>query len=454
MEINQLVKLQKEYFRTGETRSTGFRVAQLKKLYAAVKANEAEIARAMKLDMNKAPEEVYMTETGLVLDELRYHIKHLPKWNKRKYVSTPLAQFAARSFVSPEPYGTALIMSPWNYPILLCLEPLIGAISAGCTAIVKPSAYAEHSSNVIGKIIEETFDAQYIAVVQGGRQANSQLLEQAFDYIFFTGSPVVGQLVMESAAKHLTPMTLELGGKSPVIVTADADIRLAAKRIAFGKVLNGGQTCVAPDYLLIHSQVKEQFVTAFQEALNEFFPGGETQDMNVIINEKHYQRVKGLMDSGTVVAGGETDDQRRFIAPTLLDEVSFTSPIMQEEIFGPILPMITVDELDQCIDYIVSRPKPLALYLFTNNREVEERVLNACSFGGGCINDTMIHLATSKMGFGGVGASGMGEYHGKKSFDTFTHYRSIVKKANWIDLPVRYRPYSEAREKLMKIFLH
>lgn len=454
MDIKGLVQKQNEYFRTGETRTTAFRLAQLKKLYNAVKENEAEIAQAMKMDMNKAPSEVYMTETGLVLEELRYHMKNISRWNKRKRVSTPLAQFAAKSFTAPEPYGTALIMSPWNYPIQLCLEPLIGAISAGCTAIVKPSAYAENSSKIIGKILGETFDEKYIAVVQGGRSENSQLLEQAFDYIFFTGSPAVGHMVMESAAKHLTPITLELGGKSPVIVDASANIKLAARRIAFGKVLNGGQTCVEPDYLLIQKTVKDKFVEEFRNALHEFFPDGDMSDMNVIINEKHYQRVKRLLDSGTAVVGGNYDDSRRFIAPTLLDDVEIDSPVMQEEIFGPILPMIPFDKVEECVDYIADNPKPLALYLFTNQKEVEDKILNSCSFGGGCINDTIIHLATSKMGFGGVGASGMGDYHGKKSFDTFTHYRSIVKKANWLDLPVRYRPYSIARDKLLRLFLH
>ena len=453
MNFHSLVEKQREYFQQGNTRSLKFRISMLHKLQAAVRSNESLFNDAMKKDMNKSPSEVYMTEIGMVLEELSFHIRHLSKWMRDKRVPTPLAQFPAKSFVSPEPYGVALIMAPWNYPIQLCLVPLIGAISAGCTAVVKPSAYAPATSHAIAWVLKTIFPEEYVAVVEGGRDQNTALLEEKYDYIFFTGSPVVGHLIMESAARNLTPVTLELGGKSPVIVDKTADLELAARRIAFGKVLNAGQTCVAPDYLFIHKDVKDNFIAFYKSALATFFPCDTVNEMNTIINEKHYYRLIRLLDSGKIVEGGNTDGIRRFVEPTLLDDVKLDSPIMQEEIFGPILPMINYENIGECIDYIVRQPRPLALYLFTGDSEVEKEVLNKCSFGGGCINDTIIHLATSNMGFGGVGNSGMGSYHGKNSFDTFTHYRSIVKKANWLDIPIRYRPYSEKKDKLMRFFL-
>jgi aldehyde dehydrogenase (NAD+) len=454
MDISGLVENQRKNFQSGATRSRDFRISMLRKLQAALKENEALINTAMKQDLNKCADEVYMTETGLVLDELKYHIRHAAGWMKERTVRTPLVQFPSRSFVSPEPYGVSLIMSPWNYPVLLCLDPLIGAISAGCTAVVKPSAYTPATSSALAHILGSIFPPEYVAVVEGGREQNAALLEQKFDYIFFTGSPTVGHIVMEKASRYLTPLTLELGGKSPVIVDETADIKIAARRIAFGKVLNAGQTCVEPDYLFIHENVKSDFTAEYKKALKEFFPDGDMSTMNVIVNDKHFNRVKALLGSGTIAAGGGTDPSRRFIEPTLLDNVSLDSPVMQEEIFGPILPMITYTSIETCISYIVGQPRPLALYLFTSDAKLEKRVLSACSFGGGCINDTVIHIATSYMPFGGVGASGMGSYHGKQSFDAFTHYRSIVKKATWFDMPVRYRPYTSCKRRLLRLFLN
>ncbi|MBP3710784.1 MAG: aldehyde dehydrogenase [Treponema sp.] len=453
MTFSKLVKAQRTFFQSGATRSYDFRRNALIKLQNAVRENEQLIADALLADLNKCSDEAYMTEVGLVLDEVRFHLKHFRTWMKDKRVHTPLAQFPATSFISPEPQGVALIMSPWNYPVLLCLDPLIGAISAGCTAVVKPSVYTPKTSAALTKILGSIFPKEYIAVVEGGREQNAALLEEHFDYIFFTGSPAVGHLVMEKASKYLTPVTLELGGKSPVIVDDSANIALAARRIAFGKVLNAGQTCVAPDYLFIHESVKEAFIDAFKTALEDFFPDGDMSTMNVIVNQKHYERICGLLKSGKIVAGGQTDEARRFVAPTLLDKVSRTSAIMQEEIFGPLLPMIPFTDIQTCIDYIVKHPRPLALYLFTADKEVEARVFSSCSFGGGCINDTIIHLATSHMPFGGVGDSGMGSYHGKTSFDTFSHYRSIVKKSTRVDIPIRYRPYTEWKRKLLRLFL-
>jgi aldehyde dehydrogenase (NAD+) len=407
----------------------------------------------MKADMNKCATDVYMTELGLAYEEIHCSLKNIDKWSRPSRRRTALANFHSRSYVLAEPYGVALIMSPWNYPILLCIDPLIGAISAGCTAVVKPASYAINTSHVIAKVIAETFPPEYIAVVEGGREENKSLLKQKFDYIFFTGSVAVGKEVMAAASEHLTPVTLELGGKSPVIVDQTAKINIAARRIAFGKVLNAGQTCVEPDYLLIHKSVKKPFIKAYKKALEEFFPDGDMSDMNVIINEKHYNRVARLLSSGKAVIGGGTDPGRRFIEPTLLDDVSPDSPIMQEEIFGPILPMLTYDNLDDCIRFINARPHPLALYVFTKDKSVVDKVFSSCLSGGACVNDTMMHLASTTMPFGGVGDSGMGGYHGKDSFDTFTHYCSVLDKGTGLDLKIRYRPYTEKKKKLIRKFV-
>ena len=453
MTTPELVQAQRAYFETGATRSPEFRLNALKQLQSAVQANEQALAEAMMSDFRKAPLEVYMTETGMVLDELRFHLKHLRAWMRQRRVPTPLAQFPSKSFRSPEPYGVCLILSPWNYPIQLCLEPLIGAISGGNCAIVKPSAYAPATSRALAKLLGDTFDPAYIAVVEGGREENQALLDERFDFIFFTGSPAVGRVVMQSAAKYLTPVCLELGGKSPVIVTESANLPVAARRIAFGKVLNAGQTCVEPDYCFVHKSVESAFLESYRSALADFFPGGSFGEMPVIVNEKHYQRVKRLLDGQTAAIGGETDDETRFLAPTVLTGVTPDSAVMQEEIFGPILPVMTYGRLDECIRFIRSREKPLALYLFTRNPADERRILDTCSFGGGCINDTIIHLATPHLPFGGVGSSGMGCYHGRQSFETFTHTRSIVKKATWLDLPMRYHPYTDGKFRLIRKFM-
>lgn len=445
MSIEETVAKQRAFYLSGATRSFEFRQKALRKLQSALRENEAMIAEALLKDLGKVPFESYMSETGMVLDELRYHRRQLRGWMRDKRVRTPLAQFHSVSFVSPEPYGVVLVMSPWNYPILLCLDPLIGAISAGNCAVVKPSAYTPATSQVIADILTDIYAPEFVAVVQGGRQENTALLEQKFDYIFFTGSVGVGKVVMEAASKHLTPVTLELGGKSPTIIDASADLHLAAKRIAFGKVLNGGQTCVAPDYVLIEENVRDEFVEHFRKVLEEFFPNGNYESMARIVNEKHYQEKKELLLDQKVAIGGGFDDRTMRIEPTVLVDVDPESRVMTEEVFAPILPVLTWRRLDEAIGFVRSRPKPLALYLFTGDRSVEERVLASCSFGGGCVNDTVIHLATPYMGFGGVGQSGMGSYHGKHSFDTFTHYRSIVRKSTWLDLPFRYRPYSEEK---------
>ena len=453
MDITQLIDRQRKHYLSGVTRPLKARKEALLKLKTAIVTHQKLLLEALEKDLNKPSSEAYMCEIGIVLDEIRFHLKHLRKWTKNKTVPTPLAQFCAKSFVSPEPYGVVLIMAPWNYPVQLCLSPLVGAISAGNCAVLKPSAYAPAVSSALAKIIGDSFPEDYIAVVEGGRAENTALLEQKFDYIFFTGSTAVGKTVMEAAAKNLTPVSLELGGKSPVIVDETANVQIAARRIAFGKVLNAGQTCVAPDYLFLHRSVKDQFIRAYQKALDEFFPNKDFSDMPRIINEKHFARLTELLTNQHIVIGGATDEQHRFIEPTVIDGVRPDAPIMQQEIFGPILPVMEFTHIEECIRYIRGNPKPLALYLFTGDKQTQKRFLDSCSFGGGCINDTIIHLATPYMGFGGVGASGMGSYHGKYSFDTFTHYRSIVKKRYRPDIPMRYRPYTEKKERLIRKFL-
>ncbi len=453
MEPAALFEKQKEYFRSGATRPYAFRAAALRRLKAAVQSREQALETALYADLHKQPCEAYMCELGIVLDEIGYHLKHLKGWMREKRVRTPLAQFPAVSFLSPEPYGVVLIASPWNYPLQLCLEPLIGAISGGNCAVVKPSAQAPETSRALASLIAETFPEEYVAVAECSRAEAGALFDLPWDYIFYTGSTEAAKTILATAAKYLTPVSLELGGKSPVIVDETADVKLAARRIAFGKVLNAGQTCVAPDYLLLHERVKDAFVREYENALREFFPDGDTGDMVRIVSDRHFERVKALTEDPRAVLGGETEAETRFVAPTLLLGVQPDDPVMRQEIFGPILPVLTFTELNWCVDFIRSRPKPLALYLFTTSREAERLVLDGCAFGGGCVNDVIVHLATPYMGFGGVGASGMGQYHGRKSFDTFTHSRSILRKSNLLDLPMRYMPYTDKKLKMIRRFL-
>lgn len=453
MDIHEIVESEKHFFRTGVTRGVDFRIDMLKKFRKAIIENDELISAALKADLNKQPFESYMCETGLLLEEINFHIKRLKKWSKTRRVKSGIGQLPGKSYVCPEPYGVVLIMAPWNYPVQLCLMPLVGAISAGNCAVVKPSAYAPESSRVISKLIESAFPTGFVTAVEGGREANKALLDEPFDYIFFTGSVAVGKTVMEASAKRLTPVTLELGGKSPIIVDETANLPLAARRIAFGKVLNAGQTCVAPDYLMIEKSVEAPFIEEYKKALASFFPDGDMSGMVRIINDKHFERVCNILDnSGSIVIGGARDAETRFIEPAVLTGVPIDSPAMQQEIFGPVLPVLPYEKLDDCIDFIRSRPKPLALYIFSENKMNQEKVLNSCSFGGGCINDTVIHLASSHMSFGGVGESGMGSYHGRKSFDTFTHYRSVLKQGK-LDVRLRYFPYKSGKEKITRMIL-
>ena len=451
-EIKDILQQQNHFFSSGKTIPAEFRLKQLESLKEAMIRHEADLAAALKEDLGKSRMESYMCEIGLTLSELTWMQKHLRSLMRSKRVSTPAAQFAAKSFRSPSPYGTVLIMSPWNYPVLLTLDPLIDAIAAGNTAVVKPSAYAPCTFDVMKTMIEECFPAHYVAVVDGGRAENQALLQQRFDMIFFTGGKTVGREVLRHAAEYLTPVTLELGGKSPCIVDSTAKIRLAAKRIVFGKYLNCGQTCVAPDYVYCDEKRKEALICELKRQITKQFGSEPLKNPSYgkIINQKHFERIRRLLNPEKVIFGGNVNPDTLQIAPTLLDHVTFEDAIMQEEIFGPLLPVITYRTLDEAITRINSMECPLALYLFSKKKENIEKVTAKCQFGGGCVNDTIIHLATPYMGFGGCGESGMGSYHGKDGFETFSHTKSIVDKKTWIDLPVRYQPYRPVKKWLLK----
>ena len=454
-EINAIVAVQRKYFQTGATLPVSFRIDALRRLYDAVSGSEKEIHDALRKDLGKSGFESYMCETGLVLEEISYMLKHVRRFAGEKRVRTPLAQFHSRSYKKPSPYGVTLIMSPWNYPFMLTLPPLVDALAAGNTAVVKPSAYSPNTSEVIRQILAKCFEPQYVSVVTGGRAENTCLLHEHFDYIFFTGSQSVGKEVMRSAADHLTPVTLELGGKSPCIVDQTANIKLAARRIVFGKYLNCGQTCVAPDYVYCHRSVRDRLIKEIVKQIRRQFGKKPLDNKNYgkIINEKHFDRILGLIDKEKVVYGGNSDRDALRIEPTVMDNVTFSDAVMQEEIFGPVMPVLTFDSLDEVIRNVNAMPHPLALYLFTSSKATAKKVTARCGFGGGCINDTIIHLATTEMGFGGFGESGMGSYHGKTGFDTFTHYKSIVDKKTWLDLPMRYQPYRKMHEKMVRFFL-
>ena len=454
-EITELVSTQRNYFKTGETLSVAYRIAALKKLKNTISNHENEILAALKADLGKSAHESYMCEAGLALSELTYMIKHTRKFASEKTVHTPLAQFHSRSYKKASPYGVVLIMSPWNYPFLLTIDPLIDAIAAGNTVILKPSAYSPNTSVIITSLIKECFEEKYVAVVTGGRAENTALLQSHFDYIFFTGSQAVGKTVLEHAASHLTPVTLELGGKSPCIVTESADLKLAARRIVFGKFLNCGQTCVAPDYIYVQDSIKDQLVKELIQETNRQFTDSplNNNDYGKIVNEKHFNRISGLIDNSKVVLGGASDADSLRIEPTIMDNVTFDDAVMQEEIFGPLMPILTFHSVEDAVNTVNAHMHPLALYIFTKNKKEARYVTSRCNYGGGCINDTIIHLATSNMGFGGFGESGMGSYHGKAGFDTFSHYKSIVDKKCWLDLPMRYQPYTKTNNSLIHMFL-
>lgn len=453
--IQELIRKQREYFYTDATLDVNFRINSLKKIQTAIQTHQEQINAALKADLGKSSFESYMCESGLVLNEITYMLKHIRSLAKEKTVPTPLAQFHSRSYMKPSPYGVVLIMSPWNYPFLLTFDPLVEALAAGNTVVLKPSAYSPATSRIICEIVRECFPEQYVAVVTGGRAENACLLQEHFDYIFFTGSQSVGKEVMRQASAHLTPVTLELGGKSPCIVDKSANLKLAARRIVFGKYLNCGQTCVAPDYVFCHQDIKDDLLKQIQKQIRKQFGKSPLDNKNYgkIINEKHFSRILNLIDSSKVVTGGNIRQETLQIEPTVMDHVTFEDAVMQEEIFGPVMPLLTFTSMDEVIHKVNSMAHPLALYIFAQDKAVINKVTSECGFGGGCVNDVIIHLATSEMPFGGFGESGMGSYHGKKGFETFSHYKSIVDKKTWIDLPMRYQPYRKIYDRLIHLFL-
>ncbi len=454
-EIKEIVNKQRAYFESGKTLDINNRITALKTLYGAMERYEKELQRALKQDLGKSAFEADMCEIRLSMSEITYQLKHIRKFSKSKRVATPIAHFHAKSYKEPSPYGTVLVMSPWNYPVLLSFEPLADAIAAGNTVILKPSAYSPETSKVIKTMLSDIFPSEFVSVVEGGREENKCLLNEHFDYIFFTGSTNVGKEVMRKAAEHLTPVTLELGGKSPCIVEKSADIALAARRIVFGKYVNCGQTCVAPDYILVEEAIRSDFINAVKKEIKKQLGESplDNPDYGKLISQKHFDRVLGLIDEDKVIIGGNSNPKTLQIEPTVMDSVLFSDKVMQEEIFGPVMPIISFSGLDEALSMIKTLPHPLALYIFTKNKSIAKKVTKTVGFGGGCINDTIIHLATSNMGFGGFGESGMGSYHGKDGFNTFTHYKSIVDKKLWLDLPMRYSPYKESNHKLIRLFL-
>ncbi len=453
--MQDLVDSQRQFFLTGATREIRFRREALRTLRRALKEFEPRLKEALRADLGKSATESYMSEIGMTLSGLRDALTHLRRWSRPRRVLTPLAQFPSTARIVPEPYGVTLVMSPWNYPILLSLDPLVASIAAGNCCILKPSELAPHVAAVLDDMLSASFPRDFVAVVQGDVDVCRNLLAQHVDYIFFTGSPSVGKEVMQAAAHHLTPVTLELGGKSPCIVEESANIRLAARRIAFGKVLNAGQTCVAPDYVLIHHSRREEFIDAFRQAVQDMLGERPLQNDSYtrIVNRRHFERLMGLMEGARASVGGRGDGETLRIEPTLLEDVTTDSPCMQQEIFGPLLPILSYEDREEVESFILSRPRPLACYLFTSSRESEKHLLSALSFGGGCINDTIIHLAVPGLPFGGVGNSGMGAYHGETGFRTFTHEKSVLRKATWLDLPFRYQPFTAFKDTVLRLFL-
>jgi len=441
--IQNILTDQRQFFNSGRTKNLDFRLENLSRLKKAIIQNEATILKALKNDLYKSAYEGYLTEIGLALEEIRFVSRRLRSWVKPRKVRTPYVLWFGSSTIYSEPYGISLIISPWNYPIQLTILPLIGSIAAGNCTIIKPSEYAPHTSAIISEIIERHFDSHYVAVIEGDSQISKDLLNERFDYIFFTGSVAVGKNVMSAAAKFLTPVTLELGGKSPCIVDQDVNVDMAARRITSGKFINSGQTCTAPDYLLVHPSNTQKLLDKIKEYLHKFY-GEDPQkspDYVRIINKRQFDRLAALLDKDDIVVGGQTDPEDLYIAPTLLQNVSWNDPVMQDEIFGPILPVLEFEDLSEVIATINSRPRPLALYFFSNQRDNYQRIVEEVSFGGGCINDTLSHLVNPHLPFGGTGSSGMGGYHGKASFDTFSHQKSIFKKWFNFDLPLRFPPY-------------
>jgi len=453
--MEQIINLQRTYFNQGKTLPIETRRNALKALKACVKKHESDIMTALKTDLGKSETESYMSEIGMLYEDINYTLKHLSSWARPKHVSTPPSISPATSVIQQCPYGVVLVIAPWNYPLLLSLSPLVGALAAGNCCVVKPSELAPASASIITTIIEETFDSHLVTAVNGGVDESKALLEQSFDYIFYTGNTAVGRYVMQKAAEHLTPVTLELGGKSPVIISRSANLRLAARRIAFGKCMNLGQTCVAPDYVLIEEPVHDEFIRLIKEEIIKMYGTNplDNKSYGKIINRRHYDRICKLIDAGKVVFGGETDEEGVRFSPTIMDNVSADDAVMKEEIFGPVLPVIKIANIEEAMRFVQQRPHPLALYLFSNDSHEQKKVMQGLQYGGGCINDVVIHLSNLNLPFGGIGESGMGSYHGKASFQTFSHAQSVVKSSSFIDMPVRYQPYTKMKDRLLRMFI-
>jgi aldehyde dehydrogenase (NAD+) len=447
--IAELVNAQKFFFETGETKKLETRKGALKKLYSAIAKGEEALTAALKADLNKSAFDTYSTEIGIVLKEISFTLKHLSSWVKPQRVKTPITHLGTKGYILSEPYGIALVISPWNYPIQLSLMPLIGAIAAGNTVILKPSELTPYTSECLARIIKEEFAEEYIAVVQGDADTSTALLNEKVDYIFFTGGTAIGKVIMEAAAKHLTPVTLELGGKSPCIIHHDANIKLAAKRVAWGKFMNAGQTCVAPDYIYVHKDVKDSFLNALTVSIKALYGN---HDYTKIVNERHFERLTSYLDDRKIVLGGTSNREERWIEPTIMANVTWEDPVMQGEIFGPILPVLEYNDLSTVIKEINNEPNPLAFYIFSENQQIQDQVIQNVSFGGGCINDTVYHMTSPYLPFGGVGNSGMGAHHGKHSFESFSHKKSVLKQTTLLDIPFRY-PNSKNALKRIKQFL-
>ncbi|MDY4790389.1 MAG: aldehyde dehydrogenase [Bacteroidales bacterium] len=443
---------QKNFYLSNKTRDISYRILMLKKLKEEIIKSEKEIEEALYLDLHKSSVESYITEIGFAISEINLCIKKLKKWSKPKIVSSSITCFPSKARIISEPYGLCLIVSPWNYPFQLLISPLIGAISAGNCAIVKPSEHSPNTSKIIKKILDRVFEYEYVFTALGEKEVSQELLELEFDYIFFTGSSSLGKLVMEKASKHLTPTTLELGGKSPCIVDKDANIEVSAKRIAFGKFLNAGQTCIAPDYLFVHKDIKDVFVKEIIKSIKEFYSEESinSKDYGRIINQGHLLRLRKMLDEGKVIYGGYFNEEEKFISPTLIEDILLDSDLLKEEIFGPILPIICFENIDTLIQELKVKPKPLALYVFSQNKKVQDKIINNISSGGVCVNDTIMHIVPQTLPFGGVGNSGMGSYHGKKSFEAFSHKRSILNRKTWLEVALRYPPFTESKKKIVK----
>lgn len=449
--FSDLLKRQRDFFQSGKTKDVSYRIEALTTLGNMVRSNETELMAALKKDLNKSAFDSYISEMGILLEEIRFTLKHIKDWTQPRRVKTVFTQMGSKGYIYSEPYGVAFIISPWNYPLQLAIAPLIGSIAAGNCAILKPSELTPETSKLMADLITKTFPAEYISVVQGDAETTQSLLKEKFDYIFFTGSVAVGKVIMEAAAKHLTPVTLELGGKSPCIVHHDANIKLAAKRIAWGKFINAGQTCVAPDYLYVHRDVKDEFIRTFIESIKELYEEiVKNGEFTRIVSEKHFNRVTGLLTSGEILHGGNYSIDTLTLEPTVIGGVNWDDPVMREEIFGPILPILDYDEIQTMIGKINEQPKPLALYIFSESKEFQATILNSISFGGGCINDTIMHLSSPYLPFGGVGESGIGAYHGMGSFDVFSHQKSILKQTTTFDLPFRYPNRKDALKQIKR----